>query len=128
MDITDPLGVLAGWQPDNGNYNWECLDAILKWTFYTTVHITILCPIWKLDTASANKPKAVQSSTGLYSTTDVTERYLLMQRFTETHSAVHLHQQSSWELRQLHCTGCTDSSVHAYVYLSQTLHSLHSTR
>ena len=33
-DITDPLGVLAGWQPDDGSYDWECLDAILKWTFY----------------------------------------------------------------------------------------------
>ena len=51
-DITDPLGVLAGWQPDDGSYNWECLDAILKWTFYTTVPITILRPIWKLDTAN----------------------------------------------------------------------------
>ena len=50
MDITDPLGVLAGWQPDDGSYNWECLDAILKWTFYTSVPITILRPIWKLDT------------------------------------------------------------------------------
>ena len=30
MDITDPLGVLAGWQPDDGSYDWECLDAILK--------------------------------------------------------------------------------------------------
>ena len=44
------MGVLAGWQPENGSYNWECLDAILKWTFYTTVPITILCPIQKLDT------------------------------------------------------------------------------
>ena len=51
MDITDPLGVLAGWQPDDGSYNWECLDAILKWTFYTSVPISILCPIRKLDTA-----------------------------------------------------------------------------
>ncbi|KIM57362.1 hypothetical protein SCLCIDRAFT_28844 [Scleroderma citrinum Foug A] len=50
-DITDPLGVLAGWQPDDGSYDWECLDAILKWTFYTSVPITILCPIRKLDTA-----------------------------------------------------------------------------
>ena len=50
MDITDPLGVLAGWQPDNGSYNWECLDAILKWTFYTSVPISILRPIRKLDT------------------------------------------------------------------------------
>ena len=50
-DITDPLGVLAGWQPDDGSYNWECLDAILKWTFYTTVPISILRPIRKLDTA-----------------------------------------------------------------------------
>ena len=49
-DITDPLGVLAGWQPDDGSYNWECLDAILKWTFYTLVPITILRPIRKLDT------------------------------------------------------------------------------
>ena len=49
-DITDPLGVLAGWQPDDGSYNWECLDAILKWTFYTSVPITILRPIRKLDT------------------------------------------------------------------------------
>ncbi|KIM59036.1 hypothetical protein SCLCIDRAFT_27615 [Scleroderma citrinum Foug A] len=49
-DITDPLGVLAGWQPDDGSYNWECLDAILKWTFYTLVLITILRPIRKLDT------------------------------------------------------------------------------
>ena len=51
MDITDPLGVLAGWQPDDGSYDWECLDAILKWTFYTTVPISILRPIRKLDTA-----------------------------------------------------------------------------
>ena len=51
MDITDPLGVLAGWQLDNGSYNWECLDAILKWTFYTLVPITILRPIWKPNTA-----------------------------------------------------------------------------
>ena len=29
-DITDPLGVLAGWQPDNGSYDWECRDTILK--------------------------------------------------------------------------------------------------
>ena len=50
IDITDPLGVLAGWQPDDGSYDWECLDAILKWTFYTTVPITILHPIRKLDT------------------------------------------------------------------------------
>ena len=50
-DITDPLGVLAGWQPDDGSYDWECLDAILKWTFYTSVPISILHPIWKLDTA-----------------------------------------------------------------------------
>ena len=50
-DITDPLGVLAGWQPDDGSYDWECLDAILKWTFYTSVPITILRPIRKLDTA-----------------------------------------------------------------------------
>ena len=48
-DITDPLGVLAGWQPDDGSYNWECLDAILKWTFYTSVPISILRPIRKLD-------------------------------------------------------------------------------
>ena len=50
-DITDPLGVLAGWQLDDGSYNWECLDVILKWTFYTSVPITILHPIRKLDTA-----------------------------------------------------------------------------
>ena len=50
-DITDLLGVLAGWEPDNGSYNWECQDAILKWTFYTSVPISILCPIRKLDTA-----------------------------------------------------------------------------
>ena len=50
-DITDPLGVLAGWQSDDGSYNWECLDAILKWPFYTLVPITILCPIRKLNTA-----------------------------------------------------------------------------
>jgi len=50
-DITEPLGVLAGWQPDDGSYDWEWLDAILKWTFYTTVPITILRPIWKLNTA-----------------------------------------------------------------------------
>ena len=50
-DITKPLGVLAGWQLDNGSYDWECLDAILKWTFYTTVPISILRPIWKLNTA-----------------------------------------------------------------------------
>ncbi|KIM55812.1 hypothetical protein SCLCIDRAFT_30073 [Scleroderma citrinum Foug A] len=50
-DITDPLGVLAGWQPDDGSYDWECLDAILKWTFYTLVPITILRPIQKLNTA-----------------------------------------------------------------------------
>ena len=49
-NITDPLGVWAGWQPDDGSYNWECLDAILKWTFYTLVPITILCPIQKLNT------------------------------------------------------------------------------
>ena len=49
-DITDPLGVLAGWQPDDGSYDWECLDAILKWTFYTSVPISILPPIRKLDT------------------------------------------------------------------------------
>ena len=49
-DITDLLGVLAGWQPDNGSYDWECLDAILKWTFYTSVPISILHPIRKLDT------------------------------------------------------------------------------
>ncbi|KIM51077.1 hypothetical protein SCLCIDRAFT_33747 [Scleroderma citrinum Foug A] len=50
-DITDLLGVLAGWEPDNGSYNWECRDAILKWTFYTSVPISILHPIRKLDTA-----------------------------------------------------------------------------
>ena len=50
-DITDPLGILAGWQPDDGSYDWECLDAILKWTFYTSVPISILHPIRKLDTA-----------------------------------------------------------------------------
>ena len=50
-DITDPLGVLAGWQLDDGSYDWECLDAILKWTFYTTVPISILHPIQKLNTA-----------------------------------------------------------------------------
>ena len=50
-DITDLLGVLAGWEPDNGSYDWECRDAILKWTFYTLVPISILCPIRKLDTA-----------------------------------------------------------------------------
>ena len=50
-DITDLLGVLAGWEPDNGSYDWECQDAILKWTFYTSVPISILRPIWKLDTA-----------------------------------------------------------------------------
>ena len=49
-DITDPLGVLAGRQPDDGSYNWECLDAILKLTFYTSVPITILRPIQKLNT------------------------------------------------------------------------------
>ena len=31
----DLLGVLAGWEPDDGSYDWECQDAILKWTFYT---------------------------------------------------------------------------------------------
>ena len=50
MDITDPMGVLAGLQPDDGSYDWECLDAILKWTFYTSVPITILRPIQKLNT------------------------------------------------------------------------------
>ena len=49
-DIMDLLGVLAGWEPDDGSYNWECQDAILKWTFYTSVPISILCPIRKLDT------------------------------------------------------------------------------
>ena len=29
-DIMDLLGVLAGWEPDNGSYDWECRDAILK--------------------------------------------------------------------------------------------------
>ena len=81
-----------------------------------------------LDThASANEPKAVQSSTGLYSTTDVTERYLLMQRFTEIHSAVHLHQQSSWELRSF-TTQDVQMSLYMLMYTCQTLHSLHSTR
>ncbi|KIM58353.1 hypothetical protein SCLCIDRAFT_28137, partial [Scleroderma citrinum Foug A] len=50
-DITDLLGVLAGWEPDDGSYDWECRDAILKWTFYTSVPISILRPIRKLDTA-----------------------------------------------------------------------------
>ena len=50
-DIMDLLGVLAGWEPDDGSYDWECRDAILKWTFYTSVPISILHPIWKLDTA-----------------------------------------------------------------------------
>ena len=50
-DITDLLGVLAGWEPDDGSYDWECQDAILKWTFYTSVPISILRPIRKLDTA-----------------------------------------------------------------------------
>ena len=49
-DITDLLGVLAGWEPDDGNYDWECRDAILKWSFYTSVPISIICPIWKLNT------------------------------------------------------------------------------
>ena len=49
-DITDLLGVLAGWEPDDGSYDWECRDAILKWTFYTSVPISILCPIQKLNT------------------------------------------------------------------------------
>ena len=47
----DLLGVLAGWEPDDGSYDWECRDAILKWTFYTSVPISILRPIRKLDTA-----------------------------------------------------------------------------
>ena len=50
-DIMDLLGVLAGWEPDDGSYDWECQDAILKWTFYTSVPISILRPIRKLDTA-----------------------------------------------------------------------------
>ena len=50
-DITDLLGILAGWEPDDGSYDWECRDAILKWSFYTSVPISILCPIRKLDTA-----------------------------------------------------------------------------
>ncbi|KIM67355.1 hypothetical protein SCLCIDRAFT_21205 [Scleroderma citrinum Foug A] len=49
-DITDLLGVLAGWEPDDGSYDWECQDAILKWTFYTSVPISILRPIQKLNT------------------------------------------------------------------------------
>ena len=49
-DITDLLGVLAGWEPDDGSYDWECWDAKLKWSFYTSVPISILHPIWKLDT------------------------------------------------------------------------------
>ena len=49
-DITNLLGILAGWEPDNGSYDWECQDAILKWSFYTSVPISILCPIWKLNT------------------------------------------------------------------------------
>ena len=49
-DITNPLGVLAGWELDDGSHDWECLDAILKWTFYTSVPISILHPIRKLDT------------------------------------------------------------------------------
>ena len=40
-------------------------------------------------TTSANKPKAVQSSTDVYSTTGITDRYLPIQRFTKTHSGVH---------------------------------------
>ena len=50
-DITDLLGVLAGWEPDDRSYDWECRDAILKWSFYTSVPISILHPIRKLDTA-----------------------------------------------------------------------------
>ena len=50
IDITDLLGVLAGWEPDDGSYDWECRDAILKWTFYTSVPISILRPIRKLNT------------------------------------------------------------------------------
>ena len=42
---------LPHWEPDNGSYDWECRDAILKWTFYTSVPISILHPIRKLDTA-----------------------------------------------------------------------------
>ena len=49
-DITDLLGVLAGWEPDDRSYDWECRDAILKWSFCTSVPITILRPIRKLDT------------------------------------------------------------------------------
>ena len=49
-DIMDLLGILAGWEPDDRSYDWECWDAILKWSFYTSVPISILCPIQKLNT------------------------------------------------------------------------------
>ena len=51
----------------------------------------VVVPLVVIAATSANKHKAIQSSTWLHSTTDVIERYLLMQRFTEIHSTVYHH-------------------------------------
>ena len=49
--IAEPLGVLAGWEEDDGSDDWEGTDATAKFLIYPTLPLELLRPIRKLDTA-----------------------------------------------------------------------------
>ena len=48
--IAEPLGVLAGWEEDDGSDDWEGTDATAKFLIYPTLPLELLCSIRKLDT------------------------------------------------------------------------------
>jgi len=49
--IVEPLGVLAGWEENDGSDDWEGQDATAKFLIYPTLPLELLRPIRKLDTA-----------------------------------------------------------------------------
>jgi len=49
--IVEPLGVLAGWEENDGSDDWEGQDATAKFLIYPTLPLKLLRPIRKLDTA-----------------------------------------------------------------------------
>ena len=49
--IVEPLGVLAGWEENDGSDDWEGQDATAKFLIYPTLPLELLRPIRKLNTA-----------------------------------------------------------------------------
>ena len=53
--IVEPLGVLAGWEEDDGSDDWEGQDATAKFLIYPTLPLELLRPIRKLTSGTTSR-------------------------------------------------------------------------